>query len=431
MLQSFQGLLAIGVLPLIAWALSENRRMLPPAAALRIVAGGLAAQFGIAIALLAIPQARVVLGSVGAAVGALQDAMLVGMRFAFGYLAGGPTPYLETAPGNGFILGLQALPLILVMSVISKLLYHWGILQIVISALSRVLRRLMGVSGPLGTAAAAKIFVGMVEAPLLIKPYLATLGRGELFAIMSVGMATVAGTVFALFGAILEPVVPGAAGHVLTASLMNVPAALVLARLMVPDGYEPPTNTETEMSETKMSGLNSAANTMDAIAQGTSEGLKLLANVIAMLVVMVALVALANKALGAAVSPFGLTLTIEQVFGAIAAPFAFMVGIPWAECGTAGSLLGLKVVLSEFLAYLELAKVPPEALSLRSRTIMTYALCGFGNFSSLGIMVGGISAMVPERRAEIAALGLRSVLCGFMASLLTGAIVGIVLGFRG
>jgi concentrative nucleoside transporter, CNT family len=426
MLQSFQGLLAIAVLPLIAWALSENRRMLPPAAALRIVAGGIAAQFAIAIALLAIPQARIVLGGVGAAVGALQDAMLIGMRFAFGYLAGGPTPFAETAPGNGFILALQALPLILVMSVISKLLYHWGILQVVISALSRVLTRLMGVSGPLGTAAAAKIFVGMVEAPLLIKPYLATLGRGELFAIMSVGMATVAGTVFALFGAILEPVVPGAAGHVLTASLMNVPAALILARLMVPDGYAAASATET-----KMSGVNSAANTMDAIAQGTSEGLKLLANVIAMLVVMVALVALANKALGAAVSPFGFTLTIEQVFGAIAAPFAFMVGIPWAECGTAGSLLGLKVVLSEFLAYLELAKVPPEALSLRSRTIMTYALCGFGNFSSLGIMVAGISAMVPERRAEIAELGLRSVLCGFMASLLTGAIVGIVLGFRG
>ncbi len=426
MLQSLQGLLAIAALPLIAWALSENRRTLGPASAVRLVLGGIAAQFVIAAALLGIPQARIFLSGIGAAVTAVQDAMLVGMRFTFGYLAGGPTPFLESAPANGFILGLQALPLILVMSVISRLLYHWGILQVVISALSRVLRRLLGVSGPLGTAAAAKVFVGMVEAPLLIKPYLATLGRGELFAIMSVGMATVAGTVFALFGAILEPVLPGAAGHVLTASLMNVPAALVLARLMVPDGYAPPSLTETEMA-----GVHSTANTMDAIAQGTSDGLKLLANVIAMLVVMVALVALANKALGAATSPFGLTVTIEQVFGAIAAPFAFMVGIPWSESRAAGSLLGLKVVLSEFLAYLELAKLPPETLSLRSRTIMTYALCGFGNFSSLGIMVAGISAMVPERRAEIAALGLRSVLCGFMASLMSGAIVGVVLGLRG
>lgn len=294
-----QGLLGLVLLPLLAWSLSEDRRAGSPRELARLVLVGLAAQFVIAAVLIGLPQSRLVFEALGNAVRALQEATLVGVRFVFGYLGGGPAPYAEATPGNGFILAFRALPLILVMSVLSRLFYHWGILPVVVRAVAAGLRRVMGVSGPLGTAAAAKVFLGMVEAPLLIRPYLAQLGRGELFALMTVGMATVAGTVFALYAAILEPTVPGAAGHVLTASVMNVPAALTIARLMVPSGYA------RDGGAVELDLGQRPASTMEAIAQGTADGLKLLAYVVAMLVVMVALVALANAALGGIGRSFG------------------------------------------------------------------------------------------------------------------------------
>jgi concentrative nucleoside transporter, CNT family len=371
--------------------------------------------------LLGIPQSRLIFEALAAGVGAIQAATATGMRFVFGYLAGGPAPFEMTKPQNAFLLGLQALPLILMMSVLSRLLYHWGVLPLIVRGIATVLRRTLGVGGPLGTAAAAKVFVGMVEAPLLIKPYLAGLGRGELFALMTVGMATVAGTVFALYGAVLEPIVPGAAGHVLTASLMNVAGALTLARLMVPDGYAEPG--APDVTPKLESGTSSS---MEAIAAGTADGLRLLGYVIAMLVVMVSLVALANSALGLVMKPLGLDVTFQKLLGFVAAPFALLIGIPWAEAATAGSLIGLKVVLNEFFAYLEMAALPAGALSVRSRTLMTYALCGFANLGSLGILVGGLSAMVPERRAEIAALAGRALVAGVLATLLTAAIVGVI-----
>lgn len=427
MWQALQGVLGVVAIPLLAWAMAENRRAHSLPRIRHIVVSGLAIQFAVALALLAIPQARLLFEGVGAVVRAIQDATAAGMQFAFGYLAGGPPPFAQSAPANSFVLAFYALPLILLMSVLSRILYHWGVLQVVIRALSAPLRRFLGVSGPLGTAAAAKVFVGMIEAPLLIRPYLARLSRGELFALMSVGMATVAGTVLALYASILEPVVPGAAGHVVVASLMNVPAALTLSRLMMPDE---PASGATGPAAVTLVEIEPAGSTMEAIAQGTADGLKLLANVVAMLVVMVALVALANAALGAAVRPFGIELTFQRLLGFVGIPFAYLIGIPWSEAGTAGSLLGLKIVLNELLAYLEMAKLPPAALSDRSRTIMTYALCGFGNLGSLGIMVGGLAAMAPQRRPEIAALGVRSVVVGVMSTMLTAAVVGLVLALR-
>jgi len=419
MLLSAQSLTGVIAIPLIAWLLCDNRAALSVRAALRIAIIGIAAQATLAVILLGIPQSRLIFEGLAAAVGAIQSATLTGMKFVFGYLAGGPAPFDITQPQNGFVLAFQALPLILVMSVLSRLLYHWGILPLIVRAIAAVLRRTLGVSGPLGFAASAKVFLGMVEAPLLIQPYLAGLGRGELFALMTVGMATVAGTVFALYAAILEPIVPGAAGHVLTASLMNVAGALTLARLMSPDGYA---NTD---SPAPILASN-ATSTMEAIAIGTADGLRLLAYVTAMLVVMIALVTLANAGLSAIVKPLGYDLTFQKILGFLATPFALLIGIPWAEAGTAGSLIGLKVVLNELFAYLEMAKLPPDALSPRSRTILTYALCGFANLGSLGILVGGLSAMVPERRAEIAAIGTRALFAGILATLLTAAIVGVI-----
>lgn len=420
MLLSAQSLTGVVAIPLIAWLLCESRAALPARAALRIAATGIAAQATIAVILLGIPQSRLIFEALAATVGAIQSATHTGMKFVFGYLAGGPAPFDVTQPQNGFVLAFQALPLILVMSVLSRLLYHWGILPLIVRAIALLLRRTLGVSGPLGIAASAKVFLGMIEAPLLIQPYLTSLGRGELFALMTVGMATVAGTVFALYAAVLEPVVPGAAGHVLTASLMNVAGALTLARLISPTGYADHNAAPAPII------ASPTTSTMEAIAIGTADGLRLLAYVTAMLVVMIALVTLANAGLAAIAKPLGYDLTFQKILGVIATPFALLIGIPWAEAGTAGSLIGLKVILNELFAYLELAKLPADALSPRSRTIMTYALCGFANLGSLGILVGGLSTMVPERRAEIAALAPRALAAGILATLLTAAIVGVI-----
>ena len=288
-----------------------------------------------------------------------------------------------------------------------------------------MLQRSLGVTGPVGTAAAANIFVGMVEAPLLIRPYLASMSRSGLFATMTVGMAGVAGTVLALYATVIGSAVPGAAGHLIVASVISVPAALLLSELMVPEASASNAPSASD-KDTDIVIDDPPRSSMDAIAQGTREGIDLLVNVTAMLIVIVALVALANQVLGFATAPLGVRLTFEQILGEVFAPLAWLIGIPWAECTAAGALLGVKTVLNEFVAYLQLAATPPGALSERSRLILTYALCGFANFGSLGIMIGGMAAMVPARRAEIASLGAKTLISGTLATLMTAAVVGLM-----
>ena len=417
---ALQSLLGVVLIPLFVYAISEDRAQHKGTRTLGIVAGGLALQVLIAGVLLKLPQSKILFDGIGAAVGALQAATETGLRLVFGYLAGQEPPFDPVRPQAGYILAFRALPLILVMSALTRLLYHWGILQRVVGAVSFVFTKAFGIGGPLGTVAAAKIFLGMVEAPLLVRPYLATMGRGALFAAMTLGMATVAGTVMALYASILEPVLPGAAGHVLAASLMNAPGALVLARLAVPEGFDGgPASAEIKFE-------NPPRSSIDAIAQGTMDGLRLLAAVIAMLVVMVALVALANSALGLLSAPFGMKLTFQQILGWIAAPLAFLIGIPWSEAPLAGSFIGQKIVLNELFAYLDLTRLPPEALAPRSRLILTYALCGFANLGSLGIMIGGLTTLVPERRNEIVEMAPKAVLVGLLATLLSAAVVGTI-----
>ncbi|MEO9877071.1 MAG: nucleoside transporter C-terminal domain-containing protein [Anderseniella sp.] len=416
MLQSLCGLI---VLPLIAWLLCERRDVLPLSHAVKIAAGGIALQFIIAGIFLLIPQLSFVFDLLAGAVIALQTATGAGMKFLFGYLAGGPTPFTVTDPGKGFVLALQALPIIVMMSVIARLLYHWGILQKVVGFLAWLLGRSMGVTGPVGTVAAANVFVGMVEAPILARPYLAGASRGALFAMMTTGMATVAGTVMALYAIFLEPVLAGAAGHILLASLMSAPAALVIARLMVPWSSEEDTIDVAEIDEPYKS-----SSVMEAIATGTTDGIRLVVSVAAMLVVMVALVALVDMALSAATSPFGATVSAQQIFGWVMTPLALLTGIPWSEAAQAGQLIGVKTVLNELLAYLQLADTGATALSDRSRLILTYALCGFANFGSLGIMTGGLLALCPDRRSDILSLGPRSLVSGLLATLMTGAVIG-------
>lgn len=419
MLQA-QAILGLILIPLIAWAMSENRAHLGLRRALLIVVGTISFQLTLALLLLHLPLARQAFQMLGAGVMAIQQATEAGARLVFGYLAGGPAPFERTSPHNDFIIAFRVLPVILVLSALVRLLYHWGVLQAVVRGFAYVLRRATGIGGPLATVSASSLFLGLVEAPLLIRPYLRDLGRGALFAMMTVAMATVAGTVMALYATVLEPLLPGAAGHLLAASLMNIPGALMLARLAVPEGFMGGPETADIVIE------DPPRNAIDAITKGTMDGVGLVVAVAAMLIVFIALVTLTNSLLGGLAEPFGVKLTLQQLLGWLMAPLAWIVGIPWSEAGQAGALLGERLVLNELIAYFDLAGAGGAELSQRSRLILTYALCGFANLGSLGIMLGGLTAMLPERRTEVVSLAPRSVAVGFLATLLSASLIGLV-----
>lgn len=411
-----RGALGLFVLIGLAWLSSEDRRAFSP----RIVLAGLGIQLGLALLLLKLPPAKGLFLALNKLVLALQEATRAGTSFVFGYLGGADAPFEIAYPQNSFVLAFQALPLLLVIGALSALLFHWRVLPAVVNGFAWLLRKALGIGGALGLGAAANIFVGMTEAPLLIRPYLASMSRSSLFGLMTCGMATVAGTVMVLYASILEPVIPGALGHILTASLISAPAALTIAAILVP---HPADDTANERIELK----HPYHGAMDAITRGTLEAIPLCLNIVALLVVLLALVTVANQVLGLFPTIAGEPLTLQHILGWGMAPVVWLIGIPWAEAQTAGTLMGVKTVLNEFLAYIELAGLPDGALSERSRLIMTYALCGFANFGSLGIMIGGLGAMAPERRGEIVSLGMKSILAGTLATLMTGAIVGMLL----
>ncbi|MEI7445036.1 MAG: nucleoside transporter C-terminal domain-containing protein, partial [Burkholderiales bacterium] len=313
----------------------------------------------------------------------------------------------------------QVLPLVLVVSALSALLFHWGVLSTVVRAFAWVLVRTMGVGGAVGVSAAANAFVGMVEGPLVIRPWLARMSRGELFVVMNCGMATIAGTVLVLYAAMLRPILPDALGHLMAASVVAIPVAIAIAAIMVPSDT-PPDRTPIALGREDASAIA-------AVTRGTLEGVQLLINIVAMLIVFVALVALANAALALLPEVGGAPVSAERILGAAFAPLAWLVGVPWAEAGVAGQLLGKKTVLNEFVAYADMAALPAESLSVRSRLLMTYALAGFANFGSLGIMLGGLAPLLPEsRRGDLARLASRSLPAGLLATCVTGALVGLV-----
>jgi len=407
-------LLGIAAMLGIAFLLSENRR----AVHWRTVAVGMLLALLLAAAMLRLPPVAAGLQSLNAVVDALNSATLAGTSFVFGYLGGGQPPFTPTHPQSSFILAFQALPLVLVISALSALLFHWRVMPALVHAFAWLLRRSLGVGGAVGVSAAANVFVGMVEAPLVVAPYMARMSRGELFIVMNCGMATIAGTVLVLYATFLAPVIPDALGHLLVASFVATPVAIAVAALMVP---APPG----DGAEVRLQRQD--ANAVAAVTRGTLEGLQLLLNIVAMLVVFVALVALANTLLALLPSVGGAPLSLERVLGWVFAPLAWLIGIPLQEAVVAGNLLGKKTVLNEFIAYLELARLPADELSPRSRLLLTYALCGFANFGSLGIMLGGLDALLPqERRAELAELGMKSVLAGLLSTCLTAALVGLL-----
>jgi CNT family concentrative nucleoside transporter len=410
----FQGLIGLVLLVAIAWLFCENRKSIN----WRPVTAGFVLQALLALLLVKLPASRSIFIWLNKAVLALEEATMSGTSLVFGYLGGGPLPFEEAFPGSSFILAFRALPLVLVVSALSALLFYWRILPLIVKGGSWLLERTLGVGGALGVSSAANVFVGMVESPLLIKPYLLQMSRGELFAVMTCGMSTIAGTVLVLYASILQPVLPDALGHILTASLISAPAALAIALLMVPHTGEVTTG--------RIEPPIIASSSMDAVVQGTIEGLKLLFNIVAMLIVLIALVSLVNAMLGVCPDIAGTPITLQRLLGWLLAPVAWSLGVPWHESAVAGSLLGTKTILNELVAYLDLASLEPEMLSVRSRLIMTYALCGFANLGSLGIMLGGLGAIAPERRDEIISLGFKSILSGTLAACMTGAVIGLL-----
>jgi CNT family concentrative nucleoside transporter len=415
-MQALQSLTGVAALMAFAWAISENRR----AVSLRQLAIGLGLTFVLALLMLKVPQLKRAFAAANVAVEAVAAATRAGTSFVFGFVGGGALPFDVTDPNATFILAFQALPILLVMSVLTTLLFYWGILPPIVRGFSWALERTIGVGGAVGLATATNIFVGHVEAPLFIRPYLAQLTRGELFIVMTGGMAGIAGTMLVIYATILGPIIPDIAGHLIIASVLGAPAAIVVSQLMVPDADE--RRTRGKLDEPKPV----AASTMDAIVKGTVTGLELLLTICAMLIVLIALVHLVNAMLGALPDIAGAPISLQRVLGLIMAPVCWLMGIPWSEAMTAGSLMGIKTILNEFIAYVELSKLPPDALDARSRLIMVYAMCGFANFGSLGIMIGGLATMAPERRDDVVSLGLKSIVSGTIATCLNGAIVGVL-----
>lgn len=349
---------------------------------------------------------------------AVQEATAAGTSFVFGYLGGGELPYEETNPGASFILAFRALPLVIVIGALTALLSYWKILPLIIEGLSKAFAKSLNIGGAVALSGAANIFVGMTEAPLFIRNSIKKLSYSELFMVMTLGMSTVAGTVLVLYATFLESVLTNAIGHIFTASIISVPAAVLIAITMVPQVGKPtPSDAEIAFDYN---------GPVDAVAQGGMNAMHMLISILALLVSFIALVFLTNTMLAELPMVGGAELSLERILGWIMAPICWLMGIPWSEATAAGSLMGIKTILNELLAFIQLSQLPEETLSPRSDLIISYALCGFANFGSLGILIGGLSTMAPERREDIASLGLLSIVSGTLSTCMTASVIGLI-----
>ena len=423
MVSYLQALFGLGVFIALAVLCSERRSM----PHWKLLTAGLGLQFVFAFIVFRVEWLQQALNAVNLAVNAVVNATEAGTLFVFGYLGGDPAnvayPYAVDDPGATIVLAFRILPLILVFTVLSAILWHYRVLPWIIHGFSLLLRRSLGVSGAVGLSAAANVFVGMVESPALIRPHIRALTRSELFIVMSCGMATIAGTVMVLYAVVLRDLIENSLGHILTASVISAPAAIMLALIMVP----PTSSASADAAESAAGPVGPQYhNVMDAIARGTGDGLKLTANVAAMLLVLVALIALLNSLLSLIPVPGAEPVTLQGIFGYLFAPLVWLMGIPWQEALTAGNLMGTKTALNELLAFLAMSDLAPGQLSDKSTIIMTYALCGFANFGSLGIMIAGLSGLCAERAREIVSLAPKSLISGTLATCMTGAIAGLL-----
>ena len=401
-------IIGLGVMVGIAWLLSTDKRKIPWRSC---VLWGVLFQLAFALLILKTRAGHLCFDYIGKGANKLIDWTMQGSVFVFGDLA--------RSDKLGFIFACQVLPTIIFVSSLSAVLYHLRILQAVLKLMARLMTKLMKVSGAESLAVAANVFVGMTEAPLFVRPYVAAMTNSELFCLMTGGMATIAGGVMVAYIQMLQPHFPDIAGHILSASVMSAPAALAIAKIMVPETGKPKT-----AGTIKIKVDLPAVNVIDAAARGAAEGLKLALNVGAMLLAFIALIAMGNAFFGL----FGTSM--EQVLGWAFAPLAFVMGVPWCDAVTIGNLLGQKTILNEFVAYLNLSVILGDAahmLQERSVIIATYALCGFANFGSLAILLGGIGGIAPDRREDIARLGIKCIIGGSLAGFMTATIAGMLI----
>ena len=420
-IQQGQGLIGIALILLLAWAFSENRRALP---SWRWAVGAIAMQLALALVVVRVPAVWSVVGAVNQAVTAIETATLAGSSYMFGYLGGAPIPF-ELKPGAAqpMVIAFQILPLIIVFSALTALLWHWGVLRVVVSGLSWALRKSLGVSGVVGLNAGANIFLGVVEAPLIVRSWFARMSRADMFAVMVLSMANISGALLVLYATTLAPRLPDAVGHMIVASFLSLPAAILVARIMVP----PATAADEASAEPDEPAAEVAyESTMDAIIKGTMDGVQLVLAVIGIIIVIFALVNLTDQILAALPLVDGAAITVQRAFGWLFAPFMWTLGVPWDQAGTAGSLMGTKAILNEYVAYLQFADLPDAALSLRSKLIVTYALCNVANLASVGLLVSTIATLAPTRRTDAVQLGMKSWIAGNLASAMGAAVIGLV-----
>lgn len=411
-IQSFLGL--AGLIGL-AWLISENRKAVP----FRWVGLALIAQFALALIILKIPFVWAAISFLSRSVAALDEAARTGAAFVFGYAGGGASPFPIPGDGTSVIVAFQILPVVIVTSALAALLWHWRVLPTIIRWLSGSLQKTLGIGGGAGLGTAANLFFGVVESPLFIRGILDKLNRSELFMVMTAGLATVSGVVLVLYATILEPVLPGATSHIITASLISLPAALLIARVMVPGS---PSSGDLDKDLSDLSYDSS----LDAVVQGTMDGMKLYLAIIAILIVVFAFVSLGDQFLTLFPDVAGSALTIDRIFGWAFAPLVLLFGIPPSEALAAGQLMGTKAILNEFVAYQALAALDPTVLSPRSTLIMTYALCGFANLASVGMLVSVIGTLAPKVRSTALELGMKAWIAGNLATGMTGAVIGLV-----
>lgn len=412
-----QGLIGIALILTLAWTVSEDRDARP---SWRWIVGALALQFVLAIAIVRVPQIWAVMSLANRAIAAIERATLVGSSYMFGYTGGGPIPFeMQAGAAAPVIVAWQILPLIIVFSALSALLWHWGVLRAAVRGLSWALRKALGVSGVVGLGAGATMFLGVVESPLVLRAWFARMSRSDLFAIMTLIMATISGAILVLYATTLSRTLPDAVGHMIVASLLSLPAAILVARVMVPPagGVVDSTEVQTDLSYDS---------SIDAVVRGTMDGVQLMLAVIGVIIVAFALVNLVDQALALLPLVDGAPITLRRSFGWILAPVMWTIGVPWSDAPAAGSLMGTKAILNEYVAYLDLAALPAGTLAPRSLLITTYALCGVANLASVGLIVSTIGTLATERRSEVAALGMKSWLAGNMVSMMSGAVIGIV-----
>lgn len=418
---NLQGAIGLAALLSVAWLLSEDRAARPR---WRWIAGALALQFAVALIVTRVPFVWTLVGYANSAVAAIERATLVGSSYMFGYTGGAPIPFvLRPGAQQPVIVAFQILPLIIVFSALAALLWHWGVLRAAVRGLSWALRKTLGVSGVVGLGAGSTMFLGVVETPLVLKAWFARMSRSDLFAIMVLIMATISGAILVLYATTLSKTVPNAVGHMIVASLISLPAAVLVARLMVPPRAEPEPDLAPDAEPATDLKYDSS---MDALIRGTADGVTLVLAVLGIIIVIFALVNLADQMLMLLPLVEGTPLTLQRIFGWLFAPAMWSVGVPWDQATAAGGLMGTKAILNEYVAYLELAALPAGALDPRSLLIVTYSLCGVANLASVGLIVSTVGTLCPERRGDVASLGMKSWLAGNMVSLMTGAVIGLV-----